>query len=433
MIIIYKILINTFFFIVFLLSPIVCLISKKRRANLYHRFGIATFLKKTATNKQRIWIHALSVGEVNSTIPLVRTLKKKHFDIEIIFTTTTKTGFDLAKKRLYSGKEKLVDQVGYFPFDNSFSIKKISKLIRADAIVIVETDLWPNFLNEMEKLNIPVILINARMSKKSLAGYLKFNTFSSQFFSKLSQIMVQSSYDEERFTQLKIDRKKIKVVGNLKFDQPKSDLDANQIIKIKKELGISRAKQVLLAGSTHDGEEKVLLNAYKKLKFFNNNLSLIIAPRDPNRHTTLLELCETRGFRTCLYSERKEEVNDHSEIILVDQMGVLSTLYSICDVAFIGGSITKNGGHNPLEAAAFSKPILFGSDMSDFITISQLLVKNKGAIQVDSENELETAFQTILDNSLLQKQMGENGNRVYSQHSGAMDKIILNLEQMKIV
>jgi len=161
MIILYKILINTFFLIVLLLSPIICLVSTKRRANLYYRFGFFSFFKKKGTNKKRIWVHALSVGEVNSIIPFVRVLKKKNYNNEVIFTASTKTGFDMANKRLFSDKEKLVNQIGYFPFDNSFSIKKISNLIDADSIVIVETDLWPNFLYEMEKINTPVILINA--------------------------------------------------------------------------------------------------------------------------------------------------------------------------------------------------------------------------------------------------------------------------------
>ena len=432
MIFFYKIVINILFIIVLPLLPFIYLFSEKRRATLALRLGFKTGLNPKQAGERRIWIHALSVGEVKSAIPFVKALKDQHKDVGIIFTTSTKTGFDLADQLLLRENTALADQLGYFPFDLGYSVKKISGLIKPDAVVIIETDLWPNFLYEMKKKQIPVILINARLSKRSLNGYLVFKKFSLMFFSFLTQIMAQTSLDKERFQRLGIDEKKILVAGNIKFDQPRQDLDKTLVDSIRDQLVFKKESKVFIAGSTHEGEETILCEVYKKLKKKFSGLIMILAPRDPKRSGVILSYLLSHDVHAVLLSEMGKS-KECQKVILVDKMGELSRLYAICDVAFVGGSIVKQGGHNPLEPAVFSKPILFGADMSDFMLIAEMLMDNGGAKKVESEKELISELETILENRQLQKRMGSRSYEVFSNNSGAVQKIIENMELLHIV
>ena len=441
MIFLYKIALNILFIISLPFLPFSYFFSDKRRASLFRRFGFRTGLTPEQTGKRRIWIHALSVGEVISSVPFVKALKEQFKDLDIVFTASTKTGFDMADqlflKKIYSSNDSaLVDQLGYFPYDLACCVKKISQQIKPDAVVIVETDLWPNFLYEMEKKGIPVVLINARLSKRSLKGYLLFKKFSLMFFSSLTQIMAQTSLDEERFQRLGIDENKISVMGNIKFDQPVADMNQSRIASIRDRLGIREETQVFVAGSTHEGEEIILCEAYKRARNDSPGLLMIIAPRDPKRCPSILSYFLSNDIPVVSMSEldaSNNNFNSRSEIVLVDKMGELSRLYAICDVAFIGGSMVKQGGHNPLEAAAFSKPVLFGSDMSDFLFISTMLMDQGGAKMVDSEQDLRKELEIILTNRQVQDYRGRQNFEVFSKNCGAVQRIIKNLEHLEIV
>lgn len=401
------------------------------------RLGYRTGLGHRQKGKKRVWIHALSVGEVISAVPFIKALKGRNKNLDIVFTASTKTGFDMAGQLFLKGqlpKENTgwVDQLGYFPFDLGYSVKKISRQIKPDAVVLVEADLWPNFLYEMKKRKIPVILMNARLSNRSLNGYLYFKNFSSWFFSCLTLILAQSPLDEERFLRLGIDKKKICVAGNIKFDQAYEDVDEKMRESMRERFGIQKETQVLVAGSTHEGEEKILCQAYKKIKAGTPELLMILAPRDPRRCRQVKSYLLSHDIHvTCLSTI--SEPADCSDVVLVDTMGELSRLYAVCDVAFIGGSMVKQGGHNPLEPAAFSKPILFGTDMSDFFEISAQLLDNGGARTADSEAQLIKELETLLENRKTQEQMGLSSFEVFSRNSGAVQRIVERLERLNIV
>ena len=396
------------------------------------RFGFRTGLKPKQAGKKRIWIHALSVGEVISSLPFVRVLKEQYKDLDIVFTTSTKTGFDMAKQLLFKEDTGFKVQLGVFPFDLGYCVKKIIRSIEPDAVIIIETDLWPNFLYEMEKSKIPVLLINARLSKSSLKGYLFFRKFSSMFFSSLTLIMAQTPLDKERFQCLGIDPHKISVTGNIKFDQPVADMDKNTIEKMKDRFGIKKQTQVFIAGSTHEGEENILCEVYQKLKQNFPGFLMILAPRDPGRCSKILSYFLSNGVQAVLMSQM-DESKYCPDVILVDKMGELSRLYAICNVAFIGGSMVRQGGHNPLEPAVFSKPILFGADMSDFLLISSWLLDHGGAKRVESEQDLKKELEILLGNRMMQHYMGIKNFEIFSRNSGAVKRIIENMERLHIV
>ena len=405
------------------------------------RFGLRTGFTPKQTEKKRIWIHALSVGEVISAVPFVKALKEQFKGLDIVFTASTKTGFDMAdqlflKKVFPKEDTALVDQLGYFPFDLGYCVKKISRQIDPDAVVLVETDLWPNFLYEMKKKEIPVILINARLSKRSLNGYLFFKKFSSLFFSSLTGIMAQTLLDEERFQRLGVDKSKISVVGNIKFDQPHEDMDKNRVQGMRDRFGIQKKTQVFVAGSTHEGEEKILCEVYKRVKKKFPGFLMILAPRDPKRCPAIRSYFLSKDIHTSFMStmdEPNSKFNRRPDVILVDKMGELSRLYALCNVAFIGGSMVRQGGHNPLEPAVFSKPVLFGSDMSDFLLISTLLMDHGGAKRVESEQNLRKELENILGNKQVQDNMGTRSFEVFSRNYGAVKRIIKNMERFHIV
>ena len=349
MIFIYKIVTNILFISSLPFLPLLYFFSEKRRANLIPRFGFRTGLVPKQTGEKRIWIHALSVGEVISALPFVNALKEQFKHLDIVFTASTKTGFDMAGQLFFKNISQskdvaLIDQLGYFPFDLGYCVKKVSRQIEADAVILVETDLWPNFLYEMKNNKIPVVLINARLSKRSLNGYLFFKKFSSMFFSSLTGIMAQTPLDEERFQRLGIDKSKISVMGNIKFDQPVADMNQSRIDSIKNRFGIHNQTKVFVAGSTHEGEEKILCEVYKRIKNTFPEIVMILAPRDPKRCPSILSFLLSRDISAVSMSTLDEpniKLNRPPGVILVDKMGELCRLYAICDVAFIGGSMVS--------------------------------------------------------------------------------------------
>jgi 3-deoxy-D-manno-octulosonic-acid transferase len=428
MMMIYTLLMN-FFMAVFVLSlPLIYLFSEKRRANLLLRFGFGTAWRVKKPGEKRLWIHALSVGEVRSVGPLVKALKDQYGQVSIIFTATTRTGLETARQSFL--KPGLVDQLGYFPFDFGYSVRKIGQLIGPDAVIIVETDIWPNFLCEMKKRRIPLVWVNARLSERSFKGYLRFKRFFSTVFSCFTEIMTQSLLDADRFQGLGISPEKIQVTGNLKFDQAVEDVGDSFIPAMGARLDIQAQTLVLVAGSTHEGEEDILLRVYQTLKSKYPDLMMILAPRDPGRCHALLPQILSIGISASLLSQVPSLPH---EIILVDEMGVLSRLYALCHAAYIGGSLVSEGGHNPLEPAAFSKPVFFGPDMSDFLFISTLLKDHGGSKQVGSETELAYELGLLLGNPDLQNRMGRLNHEVFLNHSGAVQKIVRNLERLHIV
>ena len=422
---------NILFFIVMtlgipLIIPMV-LISDKRRRTVLQRLGIArlprelTRKRPDTSEKKRVWIHALSVGEVLSSVPLVKGLKECSNTGEIVFSASTKTGFDIAKQYLAN----TVHSIFYFPYDLTFSVKHIVQRIDPAVVVIVETDIWPNFLFEMKKRQVPVILINARLSKKSFFGYKRLGLFAKQVFLNFFHICTQSLEDAGRFQELGVPFHRITITGNVKFDVTHQIQSSQETVSLRQSMHIQNARKIFLAGSTHPGEESMLLDAFSRIKNQAGDLLLIVAPRNPERAGSVSRMFNSAGYSVGLMKELKKiSSGKRLDVIIIDTMGLLKKLYAIADIAFIGGSLVNCGGHNPLEPAAFSKPIIFGHDMSDFADISRMLLDAKGAVRVKDAKDLYKALVSLMENDKRALEMGKNALGVLTANKGAVEKTI---------
>ncbi len=421
MLILYNLLLHLALLILLPALPLVVLFSKKRRKTILQRSGLISVPVKLK-NKRRIWVHALSVGEVKSALPLIKELRKQKPDHSIIFTTSTLTGFQTARDLFLTSVCPLVDGLTYFPYDLPVSVKNCFKAIDPDLVVIVETDLWPNFLYRMHRLNIPVILVNARLSKRSLKGYLKMKSFFRMAFSWFSIISVQTEEDARRFRLIGLDDQKIIICGNIKFDQDPYELTNSSITAISELIRGASKNQILLAGSTHEGEEDILGNLLKEAKASGWPFTLVIAPRNCDRSPGIVRLLSSQGHQAETLSEIMMRKSVHTDCVVIDKLGILSGLYGFCDIAYIGGSLVNRGGHNPLEPAAFSKPVLFGPYMTDFELIARWLVDGGGAFAVLDAVELRQKTQALLLSDDLKEKTGKRAKQVFTANQGAVAK-----------
>lgn len=429
MLFVYNLILIFLFAVLLPFLPMVYLVSKKRRQNIIHRMGIYTDIVPWKSEKKRIWIHALSVGEVRSALPLVDMLKTMHPESDIVFTITTKTGFDTAKS-LFSQKSYLrAIQIAYFPFDLIFSVKRVVSLINPDLVLLVESDVWPNFLWVLNRKKIPVCLVNARMSKRSHKGYCRFQFFFKKVFSCFAIIFAQTETDAKRFVNLGIPREKIQISGNIKFDQKPPFCSRERLASWQNLLNLSEKNRVVIAGSTHPGEEKILADFYKAIKKKYPWIVLILAPRDPERAGMIANDYVKMGIHVALLTDIEKGLKP-KQVVIVDKMGVLAEMYALSHVAFVGGSMLPFGGHNPLEPACFYKPVLFGPNMSDFADIAEMLISKKGALIVHDAEDLCRAVHILMSDDTIRKKMGDNAAQVFYTNNGAAFCIVNGLQKV---
>ncbi|MFC1488652.1 3-deoxy-D-manno-octulosonic acid transferase [Thermodesulfobacteriota bacterium] len=410
--------------------PIV-LFSEKRRKTVLQRLGLVSKTAKLRQGRLRhsenrpIWVHALSVGEVLSAVPLVKGLSKRFGHRDIVVSVSTKTGFGIASKYL----QENVSSVFFYPYDLPFSVKCVVQRVNPTIVIIVETDIWPNFLFEMKKRNVPVILANARLSKKSFSGYKRFHFFMKHVFLLFAKVCTQSKADAQRFWRLGVPSSKISVAGNFKFDQEYDIISSEEKKKLRRSINLQPLQKVLLAGSTHKGEESILLDAFSKIKKEFADLLLVVAPRNPDRAKSVCRIFKSAGFSTALMKElENEDPSERLDVVIVDTIGILKKLYALADVAFVGGSLVKCGGHNPIEPASFAKPIIFGKDMSDFEPVSRILLASKGAVQVEGAEDLYEAITMIIGDNNTAQRMGESAFTIFNANKGAVEKTVKVVE-----
>lgn len=353
------------------------------RKRISERFGKPNF----PALSQSLWIHAVSYGEAIAAESLIRALQQEYPNINIVVTTMTITG----SQRIQQSFPQIYHC--YVPYDIPFGLQRFYRHTNPKLIIIMETELWPNMLYYAQKNNIPVILANARLSLRSLRGYKRLPQSLKKILLSITNIAAQTKADAQRFVELGFPDERVLTTGNLKFDiQIPHDMVA-QGKKIRSEW--QRYKHVWIAASTHDGEEEQILQVFAELLQQFPSLLLILVPRHPERFEAMTKLCRTKGFQTANRSQGFQLAAD-TQIFIGDSMGEMYLFYAMADVAFVGGSFAKAGGHNLLEPAAVQIPIFSGPHLHNFVEISQLLVKAKVLSVVNDKEELKTQLQQFL-------------------------------------
>jgi 3-deoxy-D-manno-octulosonic-acid transferase len=401
--------------------------TSKRKHTFRHRMGwrVSPWGNDSGPCAEKcIWVHALSVGEVLAAQPLVSRLRRLRPDSWICFTASTHTGFQTAR-RLF-GQDRHIG-LAYFPYDWIGAVRRVVTQINPSRVVLTETDIWPNFLMEMHRRHVPVSLVNLRLSEGSWRNYKRFGRAGRYIFSGFEKITVQDQLDMARLISFGIDRDRISVTGNIKFDGAASEPPADAAVRWKRRLNLPSGPGVLVAGSTHPGEESLLLEILRSLGRCDEAPVLILAPRDPLRSQEIVASCDALGLDAGLMTavlNRSPEALSCPRVVVVDTIGVLKDLYSVADVAFVGGSLVPCGGHNPIEPAVWGKPVLFGPDMRDFGLISRLLLEAGAARQVGGSHELRHAVRTLLADPRLAGEMGRRGLEVVEKHKGSVGKTL---------
>ena len=392
------------------------LIQKKDVTSWKIKMGNFDLPKNFDKSKKTIMIHGVSVGEVVSLEKLIRKIKEEFPNHNLVLTTGTKTGQETAIKKMGD----VADFITYFPLDNKFFVEKFLDKINPDVILIAETEIWPIFIYTAKKRNIKTYIINGRMSDESFKMYKILKPFFKNVLPMYSGIFVQSEIDKARLNEAGANINQLDVMKNLKFDVNKFDVDIN--------LNTNNSK-VLIAGSTHKGEDEIVLRVYKKLKELIPNLKLLLAPRHITRTPDVQNLIKSFNFSYNLYSKNKQ-FSDNSDILLLDVMGELAKLYAKIDVAFIGGSFNNTGGHNPLEAIIFDKPTISGPSIKNFRDIYAILKMNNAAFVVNNEEEFfEIAKKLLLDENYYQE-IKNNANKAFKNQQGALNFVIDKLKKV---
>ena len=413
---IYSVLFVLFFILFFPVIALVCLAREKWRKTFWKRLGFQDLSACLKGGAKPVWVHALSVGEMAAAAPLVRALLED--GIPVALSASTKTGYEAAQK-LFS---QSVPCIFYFPYDFYPSVLSVVSRLNPAACVLVESDVWPNVVHVLHKRKVPVILANARLSERSLAGYQRFLFLMGPVFKRFLALGVQSARQRERFGALGVEQERIHVTGNMKYDTARSIAAPDQGLASR--LGIRARAPVLVAGSTHPGEETVLEQVLASSCKQGKNLFVIVAPRDPGRAKTVARIFSEKGWRAGLYSEAGQGGAQTMDVCVVDKMGVLAGLYALGDVCFVGGTLVPEGGHNPLEPASWAKPVVFGPDMSDFPEISDILVEQKAAWRALDASELLKAVQTLLEDSAKAAAMGQAARGVVEANQGAVARTL---------
>lgn len=368
-----------------------------------------------------LWIHAVSVGEVQAVVPLVQRLREQRPDLPICITTTTPTGSDRVRQTF--GDE--VFHV-YFPYDLPFAIAGFLGRVRPLLLLMVETEIWPNLLAISRRQGLRTLLANARLSARSARGYARLGHFARDTLACLDRLAVQSDEDAARFIALGVDPARLTVTGSIKFDMRTPASIQEQAEVMQRSWG---HRPVWVAASTHEGEDEQLLAAHRRIMGQIPDALLVLVPRHPERFERVAGLVQSQGF-TLARRTGAAPVEAATEVFLGDTMGELPVFIGAADVVFIGGSLVPVGGHNVLEAAALGRPVVFGPQMFNFAAISRLLIEAGAARQVNNASELAGLLVDWLSDASERSQVGEHGRRVVAENSGALDRLQLLLDEM---
>lgn len=387
------------------------------RAKWHERFG---FINWKNSNKPLIWIHAVSVGEVNAAKPIVSFLLKKYPHYQIIITTVTPTGANTVLQ-CYDDNVKNF----YLPYDVPFCVRKFIQKINPSILIIMETEIWPNLYQTCHYVNVPIFIINARLSQKSMKGYQLVSTLTKNTLKFVDKIAAQTEVDAERFIALGAQHEKVSVVGNLKFDIAIPQSIKEEAEPLRHYFSVNRP--VWMAASTHPGEEEIILNAHKRILSKYPDAILILAPRHPERSEKLSLLCKKMNFSLVRRTEEISFDSNHN-VFLLDTLGELQLYYAASEVAFVGGSLVNTGGQNMLEPASLNLPIITGPYTYNFFEVSRLLLENEALLLAANDEQLALNVIELLSDANRRHVMGERAKAVILVNRGSSERAAALIE-----
>jgi len=406
--------------------------TQKYREGLAQRLGrVPRRLISTSLSGERplIWLHAVSVGEVLAVTRLVRTLESALPGTLIVVSTTTRTGQALARERFESNR------VFYCPLDLSWAVRAYLNALRPRMLILAETEFWPNLLHGCFRRGIPVVVVNARISNRSWPRYQRLRRLWRPLLSRLSRVLAQSQTDADRLLALGCRPDRVSVAGNLKFDvRAVQEAEATRSLR-----SMAAGLRIVVAGSTLEGEESALLEAWPRLLAADSQLVLVLAPRHPERFSAVAALLEKSGLPWCKRSDWASESSDArpasirpGTIVLLDTIGELASVYSLATVAFVGGSLVPAGGHNPLEPAQFSVPIVMGPHYANFAAIVDSL-RSDDALRIAAKDELTATLIELLRDRTAAEAMGARAKEVFNRQAGATDRCVAAIRELLAV
>jgi len=390
--------------------------TKKYRQGLTQRLGLYPQEELGKVEGARpFWIHAVSVGESMAAIPLVRELHKRYPRQRILVTTVTATGHEIAKAMI-----KEADAVLFFPFDVSLIVKRVLDRIRPSLFLLMETEIWPNCIYHLHRLQVPIVVVNGRISQGSYRGYLRVRFLMKKVLGMISSFSMQTQEDADRIIAMGAPSDRVRNSGNIKFDcQAPLPSEADKE-NLRKHYLLPEGGSILIAGSTHEGEERILIDTYLSLRKGRSDLLLILAPRHPERSGGVEALLREKGLD---YQKRSRPLQG-KQVLLLDTVGELSRLYAIATVAFVGGSLVPSGGHNILEPAAHGVPVVFGPHMENFQEISAVVRDRHGGVGVRDSRELLAVLEDLLRDSVKRRSMANAARKIIQDNQGALQKTL---------
>ena len=376
-----------------------------------------------------IWIHAVSFGEVLSVLPLIKQIRQRWPQKGIFLSTTSRTGQELAR----NNRNGLAG-VFYFPLDWKFSVRRSLNEVRPSLVLILETEIWPNFLHECRQRGIPVCLANGRISDRSFGKYRRFRWLLRWSMGYFDSCCMQDPVDRERIIYLGVPSDRVEVCGNLKYDIEQPEELGEKLADFRSLMQIASTPFLVVAGSTRSNEETPVLRAFRSLQQDCPQARLLLAPRHPERCGEIEQLLTAQSFRFVKRSElspngKLDSESPPAEVILVDTMGELPILYALADLVFVGGSLVPWGGHNLLEPALFKKPVLFGPHMNNFREMARRFIQGKAGIMVKNEVELGARLKELFRDSACRRKLGQNGYRIIQANQGAGARILDRIER----
>ncbi len=369
--------------------------------------------------RRAIWVHAVSVGEALAALPLARRLKTKFPDRPLYVSTTTATGQRLARERM-----SFADGIFYFPLDWAGPVRRVLRAVEPALVVILETEIWPNFLRECRRVGVPVMFVNGRISERSFGRYRRANGLLGGFLRRVlhdaALFLMQTPDDAERLRALGAPADRVLVAGNMKYDLA-PPLENPLVAWLEQVVETQRRRPVVVAGSVIEGEERAVLDAFAAVRHRQQGAMLVLAPRKPERFADAARLATDAGWNVARRSRLALDrpLREGTEVLVLDSVGELAALYRLADLVFVGGSLVPSGGHNILEPALFSKPPVFGPSMENFREMAGRFLTAGAALQVANGEELGKAWVRLLEDAALRENMGRRARQLVEQNAGA--------------